>query len=260
MTPDDELARKKLAIETKLRRADQDIVRRQFELARAQFAWQQSQAEHSGWERLITPTGVVLVAAALGLTGTAIGKWADYQATKRQQETTIILSANNGTQALSPQSQNVQRARNLLWFAKAGYIDLPKKFVNELETASLLAGQPVPPPFESGAAPGSTVAFVELQPGTDVSLVRGQSVTLRIKAAYSLPAGSGLLSTVVQDAKNALLANARHEVTVGSGTELFNLEFVVPDTKTVDVYVFLSSKGNSTTSTVAKVTFNVVEK
>lgn len=148
MTPDDKLARTRLAIETALKRADQRLARKQYALAEAQFEWQREQATHSGWKLLLTPTGVVIVGAAIGLLGTAAGKWADYLTTKRQQETTIILKASEVPLSLPPAQQDLQRARNLLWFAEANYIDLPTKFIAQLQKASKLeAGETLPPPI-----------------------------------------------------------------------------------------------------------------
>ena len=156
MTPDEQLARDKLAIETRLKRTDQEIARKQFALTRDRFEWEKSQAAHSGWRLLLTPTGVVLAGAALGLLGTAAGKWADYQTTKRQQETTIILKASDVPATLSAKAQVEQRARNLLWFSQARYIELPPTFVIELtRAANLPAGETVPAPIIQSTLPGS---------------------------------------------------------------------------------------------------------
>lgn len=161
MTSEERLARSKLAIETKLKREDQALARKQADLAEAQFEWQKEQGSHSGWKAIFTPTGVVLVGAAVGLMGTAVGKWADYLSTKKQQETTIILKASDVPQALSPQAQDIQRARNLLWFAEARYIDLPDQFVAQLKTASKLApGQVLPPPVLQPLGPSTAAEIV----------------------------------------------------------------------------------------------------
>jgi len=155
MTPDESIARDKLAIETKLKRTDQA-------LAREQFEWQKKQATHTGWAALLSPTGVVLAGAAIGLLGTAAGKWADYQTTKRQQETNIILKASEVPASLSPGAQDEQRARNLLWFEQAGYIVLPKNFVDQLTKASnLKPGETVPPPVVQSQMTEAGVNLIE---------------------------------------------------------------------------------------------------
>jgi hypothetical protein len=167
MMPDDQLARAQLAIDTKLKRADQAIARKQLALAEAQFEWQKSQAAHSGWGKLLTPTGVVLVGAALGLLGTAAGKWADYLTTKRQQETTIILKASEVPPGLSLDTQDVQRARNLLWFAEARYIELPTPFIDQLRKASKLKpGQTLPPPIVESQISAKAALSVAIVPDT----------------------------------------------------------------------------------------------
>jgi lysozyme len=147
LTPEGKFERTKLAVETRLRRADQLLARKQFALAEAQFAWERKKDSQSGWRFLTTPTGVVVLVAAIGLVGTGVGKWADYLNTKQQQETTVILKASEVPQSLSPENQDVQRARNILWFAKAGYVHLPNDFISQMQTAAKLApGQTLPPP------------------------------------------------------------------------------------------------------------------
>jgi GH24 family phage-related lysozyme (muramidase) len=147
LTSEGKFERTKLAVETRLRRADQQFARKQFALAEAQFAWEMKRDSQRGWRFLTSPVGVVVLVAAIGLVGTAVGKWADYLNTKKQQETTVILKASEVPQSLSPENQDVQRARNILWFAKAGYIHLPNDFINQMQTAAKLApGQTLPPP------------------------------------------------------------------------------------------------------------------
>jgi GH24 family phage-related lysozyme (muramidase) len=147
LNPEGKFERTKLAIETRLRRADQALARKQFALAEAEFALEGKKDSQRGWRFLTTPTGVVVLVAAIGLAGTGVGKWADYLNTKQQQETTVILKASEVPQSLSPENQDVQRARNILWFAKAGYVHLPNDFISQMQTAAKLApGQTPPPP------------------------------------------------------------------------------------------------------------------
>ena len=157
------LARQRLAIETKLKRIDQQLARQMFEA-------QSDRDKSSGWKVFLTPTGAVLAAAAFGLLGTAAGKWVDNVASRKQQETTIILKASEVPQSLSTQEQDVQRARNLLWFSRAGYVSFPESFVRQLEGASLLKkDEPLPPPvvqyqspsFSSNSSPPSDLTFFE---------------------------------------------------------------------------------------------------
>src|SRR5262245_49955666 len=108
-TPDQlQFERQRLAVETSLRRVDQ-------RLARDQFEFQKSQSASTGWKSLVTPTGGLLVAAALGLGGTAVGKWADNEIENQKQQTTIILKASEVPPGVADEKvQEVQRARNLL--------------------------------------------------------------------------------------------------------------------------------------------------
>jgi hypothetical protein len=132
-----ELARKRLAIETKLKRIDQRLARQKFEA-------QSNRDTSSGWKAFFTPTGGTLVVAIFGLLGIFYGKWEDYNINRRTQETTVILKASEVPQSFSAQEQDVQRAKNLLWFARAGYVTLPESFVVQLEKASGLNKDELP--------------------------------------------------------------------------------------------------------------------
>jgi hypothetical protein len=142
MTPEEvSFHRTKLAVETRLKRIDQ-------QLAKAQFKLQIEQQASSGWKIFLTPTGAVIGAAALGLVGTAAAKLLGYSASKKQQETAIILKASEVPPTLTPADQERQRARNLLWFANAKYINLSDEYKNELVTmAKLEPGASPPPPI-----------------------------------------------------------------------------------------------------------------
>jgi hypothetical protein len=141
------LARQRFAIETRLKRVEQQLARDQLEL-------QKVQANSTGWKSLLTPTGGVLIAASLGLIGTAAGKWADNTIEQNKQQTTIILKASEVPTTLSIEQQDVQRARNLLWFANAGYVTLPDNYITQLRAAaSLSKGQALPPPVIQSQIP-----------------------------------------------------------------------------------------------------------
>src|ERR1022692_2083146 len=153
LSPEDKLARTKLAIETRLKRADQELARKQFALAEAQFAWEKEKESQRGWRFLTTPAGGILFVAAVGLLGTAAGKVGDYLNTRQQQETSIILKASDVPQSLPQDAQEIQRARNLLWFEQAGYIVLPSDFIKEMRAESnLKPGQILPPPVVQSQA------------------------------------------------------------------------------------------------------------
>jgi len=147
MAGDVELARTRLAIETRLKRVDQKLAAKQSALAESRFEWEKVQAAHSGWKLFLTPTGVIIIAAAIGLIGTAVGKWADYLTTKRQQETSIVLRASEVPPGLSPEEQDQQRARNLLWFAERDFVELsPARIFEVRARAKIKPGETVPQP------------------------------------------------------------------------------------------------------------------
>jgi hypothetical protein len=148
MSPEEvKLARQKLAIETWLKRTDQ-------RLAREQFNFQQSKEATLGWKGLMTPTGGILIAATLGLIGTAVGKCTDNEIESKKQQTAIVLKASEVSPALTLEQQATQRAQNLLWFAEAKYVSLSDDQLAQLRTqAGIAKGQPVPVPAILPAVP-----------------------------------------------------------------------------------------------------------
>jgi hypothetical protein len=266
MTPDEEFARKKLAIDTRLKRADQALAREQFLLAQTQFEWQTSQAKHSGWAALLSPTGVVLVAAAIGLIGTAIGKWADYQINRRQQETAVILKAIEVPQGLSLEAQAELRAKNLLWFADAGYIKLSQKYLDDLKVqAKAVPGQSLAAPivqsqYSAPPAPSGSILFPpKLLPSTADPLRIGQTVSIEVTVPYELKVDSGTVSVLVSNASNENVAYQMRQISRGSNNLTIPMKFVVPSTRFLKVFVFLEENGQLTTRTVNTFCYEVSE-
>jgi hypothetical protein len=186
VTPDEiRLERQRLAIETRLKRIDQ-------RLASEQFAHEKRQS--AGLKAILTPTGGVFAAAALGLLGTGAAKWADNSIEHSKQQTAIILEASKVSATLAPDQQEVQRARNLLWFATWDYLQLPDDLLRELKTkAALEKGQSVPPPVIQSAANPSAIQPEAWATGpmTDaeqslVSACRENNVTDVAQLAYVL--------------------------------------------------------------------------
>ena len=180
MSPEElKLERQRLAVETALRRADQDLARKQFEFQRTQSI----QSTPSGWKALMTPTGGILLAATLGLLGTAVGKWADNTIETNKQQTAIILRASEVLPTLSADEQIKLRARNLLWFEQAQYITLPAAFVADLRSAAKLGeGQAVPPPAILSAA----TAPIDRSVPPNYSIPVPPAAPGQTKAAYKL--------------------------------------------------------------------------
>lgn len=125
MNDQDRLARSKIAIDARLKRRDQQLAREQLELQKADFELRKRTATADGFHFLLTPTGVVLMGAALGLIGTALGKAADYAIKRRELETNIILKSSDVPSNADVNVQARQRALNLLWFAQADIRGLP---------------------------------------------------------------------------------------------------------------------------------------
>ena len=77
---------------------------------------------------------------------------------------------------------------------------------------------------------------------------------------YTLNAGSGVITLVVQSADNSTIANYSEVVTKGSGTVALKSSFAVPETNSVLVFTPLSAQGQSSTSTVDARAFKVLAK
>lgn len=110
------------------------------------------------------------------------------------------------------------------------------------------------------APSGSSVSIVELAPSPSETLVVGQKVSLKVKASYTLTAESGTLGLVVQDAGTVGIAQTMAVVAKGSGTEQLAVEFVVPETRAVQVFVPLSGQEQTSTATVSSRAYKVVPR
>ncbi len=128
-------SRRKLAIETRLKRRDQEIARKQLTLGTG---------ASKGWQILFTPTGAAVTTAILALAGIAVGKFMDYLATRQQAETSLILKAIDVPSSYPADQQIALRARNLLWFAELRLINLPPAFIQRLRDDSSLAPGQLP--------------------------------------------------------------------------------------------------------------------
>lgn len=103
------------------------------------------------------------------------------------------------------------------------------------------------------------IKITSIKPDGD-TLKTGETVKLAISAAYTLPTQGGGVGIVVQDSKNALIANKLTQVAGGSGTVAEEIEFKVPATERIVVHVPLYLKGETKSSTVATREFTVKAK
>lgn len=113
---------------------------------------------------------------------------------------------------------------------------------------------------DNAAPGGSSVKIMSMSPDISSPLRVGENIKLRVDVAYSLNAPSGTLSLVVQASDNSGVAQDMEVVTKGSGNTKFETEFVVPNTKAIQVFTPLSAQGQSSTSTVDMWAFKVVAK
>jgi uncharacterized membrane protein len=113
---------------------------------------------------------------------------------------------------------------------------------------------------ENSAPAGSSVKILSISPEISSPLHVGEKVNLQVEVGYSLTAPSGTLSLVVQASDNSGVAQDMEVLTKGSGKTKFEAEFVVPNTKAIQVFTPLSAQGQSSTSTVDMWAFKVAAK
>lgn len=103
---------------------------------------------------------------------------------------------------------------------------------------------------DTAAPAGSTISITSISPSTGQQLAVGSKVKMRVTVAYWLAADSGSVSLVVQGADTSSVAQDERVIKRGGGELVFENEFVVPDTKTLRVFVPLSGGDQTATSTL----------
>lgn len=110
------------------------------------------------------------------------------------------------------------------------------------------------------AADNRSVRIAAISPDPDKPLRAGSTVKLAIAVEYAVPNPGGIVGVVIQDSNNAPVKSNLREVPSGSGKLNSDIEFVVPNTKHVDVHVPLYVKGENKSSQVAVKKFLVTPK
>ena len=105
-----------------------------------------------------------------------------------------------------------------------------------------------------------SVRIASISPDSDQPLKAGSTVKLAIAVEYAVPSPGGIVGVVIQDSNNAPVKSNLREVPSGSGKVNSDIEFVVPNTKHVDVHVPLYVKGESKSSQVAVKKFLITSK
>jgi hypothetical protein len=134
---------------------------------------------------------------------------------------------------------------------------LRSAFLSLLFVALLLTGCDDGGSAENSAPAGSTVKILSTSPVHSESLNRGDLVRLRVEVEYRLNADSGTLSLVVQESDTSSISVQTEVVARGTGTSVFETEFVVPDTKAILLFTPLTGQGQTKTSTVDTLAFKV---
>lgn len=157
---------------------------------------------------------------------------------------------------------NLVRPRLAAALLVTGFIALAGCGKKDADTAAPKAG---PAPAATTAAPPPAAAsdreikITSIHPD-NISLTAGQTIKINVSAAYTLPPQGGSVGIVVQDAKNALVANKLKPVGGGSGTFTDEIEFKVPATDRVAVHVPLYVKDETKSATVSSKEYTVRPK
>lgn len=114
--------------------------------------------------------------------------------------------------------------------------------------------------FGTSTPSGSSVQIVFVSPPVNTELVVGEKVKLKVDVKYALTGDSGTLGLVVQSSDNSSVAQNFEVVNKGSGQSSLEAEFVIPQTKVIQIFTPLSAQGQNSTSTVDSRAFKVVSK
>lgn len=113
-------------------------------------------------------------------------------------------------------------------------------------------------PREKLAAPtGTSVAIISTTPAYSETLHVGGTVNLQVEVEYQLSEDCGTLSLVVQESDNSTIRVENAILSRGQGTKVFDINFEVPDTETVQIFTPIRVQGQTSTSTVDTRAFKV---
>ena len=110
---------------------------------------------------------------------------------RRQNEVDIIIKASEVPTSLSPEQQDVQRARNLLWFADAGYVRVEAETMARLREAGNVAqGESAPLPVVQSAGETAAVAGFQRQQALQADGILGPRTCVSVYEAEQASPGS----------------------------------------------------------------------
>lgn len=123
--------------------------------------------------------------------------------------------------------------------------------------ALFISGCDVDPREKLAAPTGTSVAIISTTPAYFETLHVGDTVNLQVEVEYQLSEDCGTLSLVVQGSDNSTIRVENAILARGQGTRIFDVEFEVPDTKTVQIFTPIRAQGQTSTSTVDTRAFKV---
>jgi hypothetical protein len=125
--------------------------------------------------------------------------------------------------------------------------------------AGKAAGTEAPGKASTSPAADREIRIDEIRPEVG-NLKAGQTVKIVVGGSYKLPSGGGNVGIVVQDAKNNLIMNKLLPVNNSSGSFTQEIEFKIPQTEKIQLYVPLYAKGDTKSSAVASRDWPVKDK
>lgn len=154
-----ELDQLRLAEDIRLREAELELKREQFEEDKRSKGFR---------AQVFSPIGAAVIAGVLGLLGTAASGLFNAKIEREKQQANLLLK-------LSEESDEVKRARSLLFYAQGGYLDFSTGYTNYLrDKAKLKEDEKIPPP----AAPNSQMALVDIPANLNQGLTAANPETL----------------------------------------------------------------------------------
>src|SRR5438874_79821 len=124
---DKDIEIRKLELEERRLEAEIEHKKEELKLEREQF--KAGQRKKGFLSQMLSPVGVGVIAALIGLLGTAASSLINSYTERKKQESGLILE-------MSKISDEKVRSKNLLFFARGGYLNFSGEYIKFLEKSA----------------------------------------------------------------------------------------------------------------------------